>query len=53
MKVRATGLWTSHDFLKLWAGQTISVFGSLVGGTALQFTAILVLNASAVEVALL
>lgn len=41
------------DFLKLWAGQTVSVFGSLVGGAALQFTAILTLRATAFEMGLL
>jgi Na+/melibiose symporter-like transporter len=39
--------------MKLWAGQTISVFGSLIGGTALQFTAILFLQASAFQIGLL
>lgn len=48
-----TGLWRHGDFLKLWSGQTISVFGSLVGGFALQLVAILVLNANAFQVALL
>jgi hypothetical protein len=31
--------------MRLWVGQTISVFGSMVGGTAMSFTAILVLHA--------
>jgi MFS family permease len=47
------GLWRHPDFMKLWAGQTISVFGSLIGGTALQFTAILFLQASAFQIGLL
>jgi MFS family permease len=49
--MRLTGLWHNRDFLRLWAGQTISVFGSLVGRTALPFTAILVLDASPLQVA--
>ncbi|MDO8614366.1 MAG: MFS transporter [Dehalococcoidia bacterium] len=53
MKPRLTGLWRNPDFLRLWAGETISVFGSLVGRTALPFTAILVLDASPLQVALL
>lgn len=52
-RFQLTGLWRHDDFLKLWSGQTISVFGSLVGGFALQLVAILVLNANAFQVALL
>jgi MFS family permease len=42
-----------RDFQRLWAGQTISVFGSLVTRTALPFTAILLLGAGPMEIALL
>src|SRR5213594_38798 len=48
-----TGLWRHPDFVKLWAGETISVFGSLIGRTALPFTAILVLDARPYQVAVL
>lgn len=44
------GLWQNGDFLKLWAGETVSVFGSLVGHSALMFVAVLTLNASALEI---
>ena len=37
--------------MKLWAGQTISVFGSLMG--AIPFTAILVLNATPLQMSLI
>ena len=47
------GLWRHPDFLKLWAGETISVFGSLIGRTALPFTAILVLDARPYQIAVL
>jgi MFS family permease len=50
---RLGGLWRHPDFVRLWAGQSISVFGSLIGRTALHFTAILVLDARPFEVALL
>jgi MFS family permease len=50
---RFTGLWRSPDFLKLWAGETVSVFGSFIGGTALQFTAVLTLHATPVQMAVL
>jgi MFS family permease len=53
VRLRFTGLWRHPDFLKLWTGQTVSVFGSLITGTALPFTAILVLEASAFQVAVL
>ena len=46
-------LWRHRDFTKLWAGQTISLFGSRVGGFALTFVAILTLHASPIQVALL
>lgn len=48
-----TGLWRNRSFVRLWTGETISVFGSLVGRTALPFTAILVLDAGPLEIALL
>ena len=48
-----SGLWRHGDFLKLWAGETISMFGSQVDDLALGFVAILVLDASAFEVAVL
>lgn len=47
------GLWRHPDFLNLWAGQTISQFGSQVSALALPIVAIVVLEASAFEVALL
>jgi MFS family permease len=50
---RFTGLWRHRDFLKLWAGQTVSLFGSRVGGFALTFVAVLTLHATPIQVALL
>ena len=47
------GLWRHGDFLKLWAGETISMFGSQIDDLALGFVAIVVLDASAFEVAVL
>ncbi|HEU4534421.1 MAG TPA: MFS transporter, partial [Polyangiaceae bacterium] len=41
------------EFLKLWAGQAVSLFGSLVSRTALPLTAVLLLNASPAQVAAL
>ena len=47
------GLWRHRDFLKLWAGETISQFGSTIDDIAFPLVAILVLDASAFEVAAL
>jgi MFS family permease len=47
------GLWRHGDFLKLWAGETISQFGSTIDDIAFPLVAILVLDASAFEVAAL
>ncbi len=47
------GLWRHPDFLKLWSAETISVFGSQVGQLALPLVAVLVLDATAFEVAAL
>jgi MFS family permease len=52
-RARFTGLWRHREFQKLWAGQTISLFGSRIGGFALTFVAILTLHASPIQVALL
>lgn len=43
------GLWQHPDFMRLWAGTTISLIGSGLG--AVQFTALLYLDASAREMA--
>lgn len=52
MPIRFAGLWRHPDFVRLWAGQTVSVFGSLVSRTALPFTAIIYLHARPFQVAL-
>ena len=46
-------LWRHRDFLKLWAGQTISEFGSQFSLLALPLVAIYVLHSSAFAVAAL
>ena len=48
-----TGLWRHRDFMKLWTGQTVSMFGSMIGGPAMSFTAILVLHATPAQLATL
>jgi predicted MFS family arabinose efflux permease len=46
-------LWRHADFLKLWAGQTVSKLGSVVTRTALPLVALLVLGAGPLELAYL
>ena len=46
-------LWRNADFLKLWAGQTISLIGSEVTGLALPLTAALTLNATPAQMGIL
>ena len=47
------GLWRHSDFLRLWSAETVSQFGTQVSQLALPLTAVLVLDASAFEVAVL
>src|SRR5436190_10792468 len=53
VRPRLTGLWLQADFVRLWAGTTISYFGTMVGQLAMQFTAIFWLGAGPAEVAIL
>ncbi len=52
-RLRFDGLWRHPDFLRLWAGHTVSMAGSLVGRFALPLIAIISLDASPGQVALL
>jgi MFS family permease len=47
------GLWRHSDFLKLWSAETVSQFGTQVSQLALPLVAVLILDASAFEVAAL
>jgi MFS family permease len=46
MRLRLAGLWRHADFVKLWTGQTISLFGSQIEFLALPLTAVLFLKAT-------
>src|SRR5438876_3581269 len=46
-------LWRDPDFLKLWAGQTVSEFGTLIGRLALMLVAALTLSATPLEMSFL
>ncbi|MGH9067468.1 MAG: MFS transporter [Acidimicrobiales bacterium] len=52
-QARAPGLLAHPGFRRLWAGQTVSVFGSEVTALALPLAAVLVLHASTFQVGLL
>lgn len=45
-RVNFTGLWHNSDFLKLWAGETVSLFGSKISELAIPLLAVLTLQAS-------
>ena len=47
------GLWRRGDFLRLWAAQTISQFGSQISQIALPLVAIVTLDATVLQVALI
>lgn len=53
MRPRRPGLWHHADFMKLWTGQTISQFGSMITREALPFTAVLLLDATPGQMGLL
>jgi predicted MFS family arabinose efflux permease len=49
---RFGGLWRNPDFMKLWTGQTVSEFGSIVTRDALPLVALLVLGATPAQMGL-
>ena len=53
MPFRLEGLWRHPDFLKLWSGRTVSGFGSQITFLALPLTAILVLDATPLQMGIL
>ena len=52
-KSRLGGLWRHPDFMKLWAGQSISELGSRITRDGVPYTAVIVLNAPASQMGLL
>ncbi len=49
----ARGLWYHRNFRRLWIGETVSQFGTMISQLALPLVAILVTHASTFEVGLL
>jgi MFS family permease len=52
-RTRASTLWDNPDFVKLWAGQTVSKFGTHITGAAMAATAVLLLQATPAQMGLL
>jgi len=50
---RFGGLWRHRDFMRLWAGQSVSQLGSTITREALPYTAILALGATPIQMGLL
>ncbi len=53
MRVRLTGLWRHPDFMKLWGGATISLFGSQITFIALTLVAAVSLKATPFQIGML
>ena len=53
MQIRFEGLWRHPDFLKLWSGQTVSMFGTQVTFLALPLAAVLTLDATPLQMGVL
>ncbi len=51
--MKLAGLWRSPDFLKLWSGQTVSMFGSQITLLAVPITAALLLEATPAQMGFL
>jgi MFS family permease len=53
LSFKRTALWHQPDFIRLWMGQTISLFGSAITTLTLPLTAISILHASAQQMGFL
>ncbi|HLI81572.1 MAG TPA: MFS transporter [Candidatus Binataceae bacterium] len=53
LDARPPNLFRHADFMKLWTGETISEFGSKVGGVAISFLAVIALHATPAQMAAL
>ncbi len=53
LDTKPQSLFRHADFMKLWTGETISEFGSKVGGVAISFLAVIALHATPAQMATL
>lgn len=49
LRERPASLWRNRDFLRVWAGQSVSVFGSTITREALPLLAVTTLAATAIQ----
>src|SRR5688572_32237325 len=52
-RAQTSTLWANPDFVKLWAGQTVSKFGTHITGSAMAVVAVLILQATPAQMGLL
>jgi hypothetical protein len=50
---RRSVLFRHRDFMKLWAGETVSLFGTRMGDVAISFAAVIALKATPFQIGLL
>ena len=50
---RRSVLFRHRDFMKLWAGETVSLFGTRMGDVAISFAAVIALKATPLQIGLL
>src|ERR1700688_3269153 len=50
---RRSALFRHADFMKLWAGETVSMFGTRMGDVAISFAAVIALKATPLQIGLL
>jgi Na+/melibiose symporter-like transporter len=50
---RRSGLFRHADFMKLWTGETVSLFGTRMGDVAISFAAVIALKATPFQMGLL
>lgn len=53
MRWSFNGLWRNADFMKLWVGESISLFGTQITALALPLVAVLLLEASPAQMGIL
>jgi len=50
---RRGGLFRHADFMKLWTGETVSMFGTRMGDVAIGFAAVIALKATPFQMGIL
>lgn len=50
---RRSALFRHADFMKLWTGETVSLFGTRMGDVAISFAAVIALKATPLQMGIL